>query len=129
MMGYTLAVLGMYDFIECRCDELMQSGCGTMGVAILSGVLTSLETRSSLPNGHTSTEPASRISTPTSSLFLDAPEETLPSRFIATVGREETGRKLRKMFGAMGMLGGSVEVRAGEGNVRAVKESDVVLVW
>ncbi len=100
-----------------------------MGVAILSGVLTSLETRSSLPNGHSHTEPGSGISTPTASQYLDGPDETLPSRFIATVGREETGRKLRKMFGAMGLLGGSVEVIAGEGNVGAVKEANVILVW
>ena len=99
-----------------------------MGVAILSGVFAYLETRSSLPNGH-STEPASGISTPTTSEFLDAPEEALPSRFIATVGREETGRKLSKMFSGMGMMGPKVEIRAGEGNVEAVKEADVVLVW
>ena len=104
-----------------------------MGVAILSGVLTSLETRlsSSLssPNGHASTEHASGISTPTNSHFLDAPDEALPSRFIATVGREETGRKLRKMFAGMRKLGATVEVIAGEGNVGAATEADVILVW
>lgn len=101
-----------------------------MGIAILSGVITSLETRSQSPhpNGH-SAEPASGISTPTASQFLDAPDEALPSRFIATVGREETGRKLRKTFSAMGLLGASVEIKAGEGNVGAVQEADVVLVW
>ena len=100
-----------------------------MGVAILSGVLTSLETRSSLSPGHASTAPTSGISTPTASEFLDTPEQALPSRFIATVGREETGRKLKKVLGGMGALGGMVEVQAGEGNVAAVKEADVVLVW
>ncbi|KAK8843997.1 pyrroline-5-carboxylate reductase [Kwoniella newhampshirensis] len=117
-MGYTLAVLG----------------CGTMGIAILSGVLTSLESRLSQrpldqsPNGDGKIEPPSGISTPTASQFLDAPEESLPSKFIATVGREETGRKLRKTFSTMGSLGAQVEVRAGEGNVRTVKEADVILV-
>ncbi len=97
-----------------------------MGVAILSGVLTSLENR---PQPLQTTEPASGVSTPTSSQFLDAPDAALPSRFIATVGREETGRKLRKIFKDMGGLGEKVEVLAGKGNVGAVTEADVVLIW
>ena len=111
--------------------QLTLPGCGTMGIAILSGVLSSLETRiRSFPNGsRPDIEPPSGISTPTTSQFMDAPDEALPGRFIATVGRVETGRKLRKVFDAMGGLGGKVEVRAGEGNVGAVKEADVVLVW
>ena len=103
-----------------------------MGVAILSGVLSSLESRLAAPaqpNGTGTHEPASGISTPTASMFLDAPDETLPSKFIATVGREETGRKLRKVFAALGGRGESVEVRAGKGNVGAVSEADVVLIW
>nr|XP_019049677.1 pyrroline-5-carboxylate reductase [Kwoniella bestiolae CBS 10118]OCF28607.1 pyrroline-5-carboxylate reductase [Kwoniella bestiolae CBS 10118] len=115
-MGYTLAVLG----------------CGTMGVAILSGVLSSLEARLSssiTQKPHSGdTEPPSGISTPTASQFLDAPEESLPSKFIATVGREETGRKLKKTFEGMGRFGSEVEVRAGQGNVEVVREADVVLV-
>lgn len=101
-----------------------------MGVAILSGVLSSLESRlASPPHANGSAEPASGISTPTASIFLDAPDETLPSKFIATVGREETGRKLKKVFGAMGRIGEEVEVRAGKGNVGAVQEADVILIW
>jgi len=99
-----------------------------MGVAILSGTLTSLENRSRLAHGNNA-EPPSGISTPTASQFLDAPEDALPSRFIATVGREETGRKLKKTFEAMGGMGGMVEIRAGQGNVGAVEEADVILVW
>lgn len=102
-----------------------------MGVAILSGVLSSLESRLASPHQPNGTfhEPASGISTPTASMFLDAPDETLPSRFIATVGREETGRKLRKTFAALGGRGEVVEVRAGKGNVLAVSEADVILIW
>ena len=105
-----------------------------MGVAILSGVLTSLECRiRNFPKqgGESShpVEPASGISTPTASQFLDAPDEALPGRFIATVGREETGRKLKKTFATMGGLGDTVEVRAGVGNVSAVTEADVIVVW
>lgn len=100
-----------------------------MGIAILSGVLTSLEARLQSPHPTGQREPASGISTPTASMFLDAPDETLPSRFIATVGREETGRKLKKTFAAMGRVGEQVEVRAGEGNVEAAKEADVIIIW
>jgi pyrroline-5-carboxylate reductase len=104
-----------------------------MGVAILSGVLSSLETRqAAFPNGSSKSndEPPSGISTPTASQFLDAPDAALPSRFIATVGREETGRKLKKTFaGVAGGWGDKVEVRAGGGNVSAVQEADVVIVW
>jgi pyrroline-5-carboxylate reductase len=115
-MGYNLTVLG----------------CGTMGIAILSGVLKSLEARLSAPLNPNSgdREPPSGISTPTASQFLDAPDDVLPSRFITTVGREETIRKLTKVFKAMGRLGEAVEVRGGQGvNVQAVQEADVVLVW
>jgi pyrroline-5-carboxylate reductase len=116
-MGYNLTVLG----------------CGTMGVAILSGVLKSLETRLSAPlksNLDGAREPPSGLSTPTASQFLDAPDDVLPSKFITTVGREETVRKLSKVFKAMGRLGEAVEVRGGQGvNVQAVEEADVVLVW
>lgn len=99
-----------------------------MGVAILSGTLSSLETRSRLVHGNNA-EPPSGISTPTASQFLDAPEDALPSRFIATVGREETGRKLRKTFEGMGGMGAMVEIRAGQGNVVTAEEADVILVW
>ncbi|ODN80961.1 pyrroline-5-carboxylate reductase [Cryptococcus amylolentus CBS 6039] len=113
-MGYTLAVVG----------------CGTMGVAILSGVFSSLEERQSLPPKLTSSsdEPPSGISTPTASQFFDAPEASLPSRFIATTGREETARKLRKTLADIGKLGQGVDVHAGDGNLKAVQEADVVLV-
>ncbi|WOO84905.1 Pyrroline-5-carboxylate reductase [Vanrija pseudolonga] len=114
-MGYTLGIVG----------------CGTMGIAILSGVLTSLEARlSAFPDGrHTPREPSSGISTPTASLFLDAPEETLPSKFIATVGREETARKLRKTLGAINESGQQVDVRFGAGsNVALAKDADVIII-
>jgi len=104
-----------------------------MGVAILSGVLTSLDTRiSSQANGHTrgeSSEIPSGISTPTGSTLLDAPDNTLPGKIIATVGRQETGRKLRKTLEALGGKGAEVEVRVGEGNVGTAKEADVILLW
>lgn len=102
-----------------------------MGIAILSGVLSSLEDRlATYPDGrNTPREPSSGISTPTASLFLDAPEETLPAKFIATVSREETARKLRKTFASVGQLGSSVDVRCGDGaNVAAAKAADVIII-
>lgn len=104
-----------------------------MGVAILSGVLKSLEARLSLPlkdDGANGREPPSGISTPTASQFLNAPEDTLPSNFVVTVGREETVRKLNKVFKGMGRLGEAVEVRGGPGvNTKTAAEADVILVW
>jgi pyrroline-5-carboxylate reductase len=104
-----------------------------MGIAILSGTLSSLEARLALPLAQRPKESdgplPSGISTPTSSQFLDAPESALPERFIATVGREESARKLKRTFKDMGRLGEAVEVFAGNDNVKAVQQSDVILVW
>ena len=103
-----------------------------MGVAILSGTLQSLEARLALPLAQQPKEDApvpSGVSTPTSSQFLDAPDSALPERFIATVGREETARKLKRTFKEMGRLGEAVEVLPGTDNVTAVQQSDVILVW
>lgn len=96
-----------------------------MGIAVLSGVLASLEGRSrAVPNGMIT--PASGSSTPTAV----EDDKSLPSRFVATVGREESVRRLKKVFREMGGMAEQVEVRWGEeGNVKAVEESDVVLLW
>ena len=104
-----------------------------MGIAILSGVFTSLQSRPLDPQ--TPTEPVSGFSTPTQSFSLSAPEASLPSGFIATVGREETVRKLSKTLNAMeyvqsGRAGKEgIQVLAGpESNLEAVKKSDVILL-
>lgn len=112
-MGYTLAVIG----------------CGTMGIAVTSGVLASLEGRArAVPNGLITPAPGSGANTPTSSMQVHS-EQALPSRFIATVGREESVRRLKKTWAAVGGMAEQVEVLWGdEGNVKAVQESDVVLL-
>lgn len=104
-----------------------------MGIAILSGVFTSLQTRPADPQ--TPMEPVSGFSTPTQSFSLSAPEASLPSGFIATVGREETVRKLSKTLNAMdyvqsGRAGKEgIKVLAGpESNLEAVRKSDVILL-
>ncbi|KAF8911081.1 pyrroline-5-carboxylate reductase [Gymnopilus junonius] len=103
-MGYSLCVLG----------------CGTMGIAILSGVIDSLHT-SSLSNGFQKWE----LHTP--GTLTPIPDATVPSQFTACVSREESAQKLRKIFGALGELGQSVEVLASK-NLDAVKTADVVIL-
>lgn len=96
-----------------------------MGIAVLSGVIASLDSTAApsppqakweshtpgtlTPNGHSM-------------------DESLPERFIACVSREESAKKLRTIFFNLGPRGASVEILAGE-NVRAVKQADVVLLW
>jgi hypothetical protein len=50
-------------------------------------------------------------------------------RFVATVNRIETVKKLRKTFDALGSLGSTVQVRQSAENVKSVAESDVILLW
>lgn len=50
-------------------------------------------------------------------------------RFIATVSRIETVRKLKRTFKEQGGRGLSVQVRQAEENVASVAESNVVLLW
>jgi pyrroline-5-carboxylate reductase len=100
MSDYTLAVIG----------------CGTMGVAILSGVFDSRQAvaaRGDLSSSVSSLADAD-----------DAAELTrLPSRFLACVARPESGRRLRKTFAdAEG-----VEVFVSD-NLRAARAADVVLL-
>lgn len=102
MSGYTLAVIG----------------CGTMGVAVLSGVFDSQ--RALLAGSANGRPSASGTSTPA---LADEDLAYLPSRFFACVNRTESGRRLRKTFeGAR-----DVEVVV-QGNVRAAQQADVVLL-
>jgi len=94
-----------------------------MGVAIFSGVIASLESSGPFlsrgPNWETHTP-----GTVTPALNGDP---TLPKRFIATVNREESAKKLRKYFGSLGGLASTVEVTAGK-NVEAAQQADVVIL-
>ena len=95
-----------------------------MGVAILSGVLSSLEPNSSSPipkwESHTS-------GTVTPVPFAEE-DPALPARFLACVSREVSARRLKPAFNELGPLGAAVEVCVAD-NVQAVKRSDVVLLW
>lgn len=128
--------------------QLCVLGCGTMGVAVLSGVLDNLRApRSSRQsNGPDESGP----STPMGSLILDnnsnptsLPDRRVPTHssnrmlahaspacsFIATVNRAESAKKLRRTFFELGGFGPSVEVRQASENVKSVAESDVILLW
>ncbi|GAA5851573.1 hypothetical protein JCM8547_001135 [Rhodosporidiobolus lusitaniae] len=97
--------------------QLCVLGCGTMGVAVLSGVIDNL--------ANTAAQGSS-----SSSLDLEAAgnPDALPDRFIATVNRAESAKRLRATFDTLGELGKSVQVRQGSENVKSVEESDVVLL-
>lgn len=103
-----------------------------MGVAILSGVVASLESLEARPalfaNGSSQAAPKWESHTSGTSTPVGSPGATLPARFIACVSREETVRHLMRIFHGKGGLSESVEIVAGE-NLASVQEADVVLLW
>jgi pyrroline-5-carboxylate reductase len=114
-MGYTLCVLG----------------CGTMGIAVLSGVIASLDPQASLIS-HVGLHRKWEMHTPgTLTPVSEDPstvDPSLPSRFLACVSREESAKRLRGTFSALGGLGSQIEVVVGD-NLGAVEKADVVLLW
>ncbi|EPQ26455.1 uncharacterized protein PFL1_06103 [Pseudozyma flocculosa PF-1] len=108
MSGYTLAVIG----------------CGTMGVAILSGVFDSQRQILSSNAASLSSSVAS-LSKPGTTATDEDDLTQLPSRFIACVNRTESVRRLRKTFANAP----DVDVVAGAGeNVKAAQKADVVIL-
>ncbi|GBE81916.1 Pyrroline-5-carboxylate reductase [Sparassis crispa] len=96
-----------------------------MGVAIISGVLASLQAR---PHFHPHPVHVKWEShTPGTLTPRDLEDEALPSRFIACVSREESVKKLAAVWPASDALALGVEVRKAQ-NVSAVQESNVVLL-
>ncbi|KAK0228417.1 pyrroline-5-carboxylate reductase [Armillaria fumosa] len=106
-MGYTLCVLG----------------CGTMGIAILSGVVDSLDVHSRVPAALHKWE----SHTPGTMTPVGSPGASTPTRFIACVSQAKSVAKLRTVFDGLGFMGKSIEVLASH-NLDAVKQSDVVLL-
>ncbi|KAF7440386.1 delta 1-pyrroline-5-carboxylate reductase [Pleurotus ostreatus] len=102
-MGYTLCVLG----------------CGTMGIAILSGVVASLE-----PHRNKSDFPKWESHTPGTLTPVNTPDVTVPTRFIACVSKEQSGKKLTATFAN---LGRQVEIVVSN-NLWAVQQADVILL-
>jgi pyrroline-5-carboxylate reductase len=86
-----------------------------MGIAILSGILASLDEMQE------TSKPTSGTSTP---LYETAAATRLPSRFIACVRRPESAKKLRLTFAAHAS---QVEI-AQNVNVSAARKADVILL-
>jgi pyrroline-5-carboxylate reductase len=116
-----------------------------MGVAILSGVVASLENRvpnfagpstptlaaSQLPGTANGNSTPNMPGTMTPNVNVDElPDASIPTRFLACVNRAETAKRLRATLRvAMGVLAAeSVEILWRE-NLKAVQEADVVLLW
>lgn len=94
-----------------------------MGIAILSGVIDSLDSISgTVSNGFPKWE------THTPGTLTPVPDSSVPGRFLACVNRVETAQKLRKLFDSLGGLGSTVEVLAGK-NLEAVQAADVIILW
>ncbi|KAG6831178.1 hypothetical protein H0H92_012318 [Tricholoma furcatifolium] len=95
-----------------------------MGIAVLSGVIDSLDITSKLNQ-----EPRSKWEshTPGTVTPTGAPDGTVPSRYIACVNRAETVTKLQKIFGVLGAIGSSIEIVARQ-NVPSVEQADVILL-
>ncbi|KAL2181822.1 pyrroline-5-carboxylate reductase dimerization-domain-containing protein [Thermothelomyces heterothallicus CBS 202.75] len=92
-------------------------GCGTMGIAILSGILSSLDEIQDA-----NAKPASSgTSTP---LYETSATTRLPSRFIACVRRPESAKKLKNTFACHLS---AVEIAQND-NVASVRRADVILL-
>lgn len=90
-------------------------GCGTMGTAILSGVL---DCRASQKDGDV------EVKKPTNDELTEEDIVPLPEKYIATVNRSESQRRLKKTFEEANY---DVEVLQGS-NVEAVQRADIVLL-
>ena len=95
-----------------------------MGIAVLSGVLSSLDPNSS---GTTPKWESHTSGTVTPVAFVEE-DPALPSKFLACVSREVSARRLKPAFTEVSRLGAAVEICVAD-NVRAVKQADVVLLW
>ncbi|KAL7274273.1 delta 1-pyrroline-5-carboxylate reductase [Rhizina undulata] len=94
-------------------------GCGTMGVAILSGILSSL---SSLRHASGTSTPNALL--PTHFHDVTSLPPKLPGRFVACVKRPESATRVQK---ALSEYGAQVKVLT-KSNVEGVAAADVVLL-
>jgi len=94
-------------------------GCGTLGIAILSGILASLSV-SQHPSHPSPAYPDSGTATPTTEM----PPSATPSKFIACVRRPESAKRIKL---AVAEYGYPVQILQNE-NVKGVKAADVVIL-
>ncbi|KAL8400297.1 hypothetical protein RB594_000612 [Gaeumannomyces avenae] len=94
-------------------------GCGTMGIAILSGILASLQDMA----GPKPLQPAPSSSGTSTPVHEEVPER-LPSRFIACVRRPESAKKVKSALWAHSSVLKVVQ----NDNLGAVQQAEVVLL-
>lgn len=112
-----------------------------MGIAIISGVIASLEASRASPaskkaskwESHTPGTSTPMLQSPGSEFppangSLPVVDPTIPARFLACVNREITAKKLSGVFANLGPMGACVEIYT-NANVQAVQQADVVLLW
>lgn len=103
-----------------------------MGIAVLSGVVASLDPHAGVLPSATSQRRKWESHTPGTltpvSEYPPTSDPALPSRFLACVSREESAKRLRGTFSALGGIGSSIEVIVAN-NLEAVQQADVVLLW
>jgi len=120
-VGWGLSLFDTIDMIhpQRESSEMTMAvlACGTMGTAILSGVL---DFQLSMENGHISKDVAA-----TSHHGESFERVPLPKKYIATVGRDSTAKRLASTFSEAGHS--NVEVFQ-QRNVEAVRRSDIVLL-
>jgi pyrroline-5-carboxylate reductase len=92
-----------------------------MGIAILSGVVASLE-RNTVPQNFQKWESHTPGTVTPTGLPDDA---STPSRFIACVNRQDSAKRLKATLVGISR---PIEVIA-SGNLEAIQQSDVVLLW
>lgn len=97
-------------------------GCGTMGIAITSGILSHLEDRS---KGISFLPPTKLVDNTTPSTPTEELPLTLPSKFIACVRRNGSAKRIQEAFGRYGKMAPKVYVNE---NVKAVEEAQVILL-
>lgn len=97
-----------------------------MGVAILSGVLASLDAKVTLPSQNPKWESHTPGTlTPRGPEF---PDNDLPSRFLACVSSPQSSSRLGNLSLSANACGYTVEVLVSQ-NVQAVQEADVIILW
>ncbi|KAK2799167.1 Pyrroline-5-carboxylate reductase [Emmonsiellopsis sp. PD_5] len=91
-------------------------GCGTLGIAILSGIFASLAESKS----HSAYPPESGTATPSESV----PQQKIPTKFIACVRRPESAKRIHK---ALDEFTQQLTVLQSD-NIKGVQEAEVVIL-
>ncbi|KDN44917.1 putative PRO3-delta 1-pyrroline-5-carboxylate reductase [Tilletiaria anomala UBC 951] len=100
-------------------------GCGTMGIAILSGVI---DSQRKAAQAHANGPELSGNVSLASSMTEEDLRQQLPTRYIAGVNRPESAKRLRKLFDAEGYTDVKIVTSGNGGNIEAAQESDIVLL-